>query len=150
MNKTARLIILVLLLNIIWYLVGGPIEAVTVMEPMHRIMPQYPDVFNNNFTTTDFAISLFYNFMLWFTVELVFHWLHPVLRGPIWLRSLKCYMLMALFFCSLAAIYMNHYSDQIKPFYLWSMVDALILFPLIGLANGILYPRFFRTRAPLS
>ena len=112
--------------------------------------PKYKVVFHNDdFTSTDFAISLFYNFVLWFTVELVFHWLHPVLRGPIWVRSLKSYMLMALFFCSLAAIYMNHYSDEVKSFYLWSMVDALILFPLLGLANGVLYPRFFQTHTPL-
>ena len=143
MKTTLKLLILVILLNIVRYFIGVPIESLTIMDPMHRVMPLYPDVFDTDFTTTDFTTSLFYNFMLWFTAELIFHLLHPVLRGPIWVRSLKSYMLMALFFCSLAAIYMNHYSDAVKPFYLWSMVDALILFPLVGLANGILYPWFF-------
>ena len=152
MNTAFKLIILVMLLNVVRYIVGMPIESLTIMEPMHRVMPRYPDVFDTEFTTIDFAISLFYNFMMWFTATLVFHLLHPVLRGPIWVKSLKSYMLMALFFCSLAAIYMNHYSDAFKPFYLWSMVDALILFPLVGLANGILYPLFFqkRTHIPLT
>jgi hypothetical protein len=36
-----------------------------------------------------------------------------------------------------------NYSAEVKPFHLWSMVDALILFPLLGIANGLLYPWFF-------
>lgn len=71
----------------------------------------------------------------------------PVLRGPLWVRSLKSYGLMAAFFISLAAVYMNHYAAAVKPFYFWSMVDALILFPLVGLANAVIYPWFFRERA---
>ena len=114
------------------------------MEPMHRVMPRHPEVFDLDFTTADFGISLFYNYMLWFSATLVFHVAHPALRGPIWLRSLKIFALMLLFFCSLAAVYMNHYTAGVKPFYVWSMVDAVILFPLVGLANGVLYPLFFR------
>ncbi|MDX1644597.1 MAG: hypothetical protein R3244_09600 [Thermoanaerobaculia bacterium] len=139
-----KLLFLVVLLNLVRYFVGGPIEGMTIMEPMHRVMPRFPEVFDTAFTRTDFAISLFYNFMLWFTVELVFHLLHPRLRGPLWVRSLKSYGLMLLFFCSLAAVYMNHYTAEVKSFYLWSMVDALILFPLLALANALLYPLFFR------
>jgi len=76
----------------------------------------------------------------------VFHLLNPVLRGSIWLRSLKSYLLMAAFFCALAAVYMNHYVAGIRPFYYWSMVDALIVFTVVALANALLYPRFFRDR----
>ena len=82
---------------------------------------------------------------MWFVAAVVFHLLNPVLTGSIWVRSLKSYMLMAAFFISLAAVYMNHYTAGIQPFYLWSMVDALIVFPVVALANAVLYPRFFRS-----
>ena len=138
-----RLLGLVVALNLVRYLVGGPIEAITIMEPMHAVMPRYPEVFDVDFTTRDFAVSLGYNFAMWFVAAWVFHLLNPVLRGGILLRSLKSYGLMCLFFCSLAAVYMNHYADSVKPFYLWSMVDAVILFSLVAVANALLYPLFF-------
>lgn len=139
-----RLFGLVVVLNLVRYLVGGPIEAVTIMEPMHAVMPRYPDVFEVDFTGRDFAASFAYNFAMWFVATWVFHLLHPVLRGGMIVRSLKSYGLMCLFFWSLAAVYMNHYTDPVKPFYLWSMVDAAIVFTLVAVANGLLYPLFFR------
>ena len=42
---------------------------------------------------------------------------------------------------------MNHYVVGIRPFYYWSMVDALIVFTVVALANALLYPRFFRDAA---
>lgn len=135
---------LVVLLNIIRYLIGGPIEAVVLMEPMHAVMPQYPEVFDTDFSSTDFAVSLFYNFMLWLTATWVFYIAHPELKGNFIVKSLKLFALMGLFFISLAAIYMNHYTADIKTFYLYSMLDAVILFPLLGLANGLLFPRIFK------
>ncbi|MDX1395991.1 MAG: hypothetical protein R3195_16535 [Gemmatimonadota bacterium] len=147
MNTVIRLALLVIALNVVRYLVGGIIEGVTIMGPMHAPMAAYPDVFDLDFTTTDFAISLVYNYLMWFVAAVVFHLLNPTLSGSIWVRSLKSYLLMAAFFCSLAAVYMNHYTAAVKPFYLWSMVDALIVFPLVGLANAVLYPLFFRGTA---
>jgi hypothetical protein len=145
MNTVLRLVALTVALNLIRYLVGGPIEAVTIMEPMHRVMPMYPDVFNNDFSSADFAVSLGYNFMMWLTAGWVFHLLHPRLRGGFVIRSFASYGLMCLFFVSLAAIYMNHYTAAVKPFYIWSMVDAVIVFSVVALANGWLYPIFFRS-----
>jgi hypothetical protein len=136
-----RLLLLVFLLNGIRYVVGGAIEAGTIMEPMHRVMPQYPEVFDNQFSSTDFAVSLGYNFSMWFAVALAFHLMHPSLPGGWMRKSLLGYGVMCLFFVSLAAVYMNHYTDPIKPFYAWSMVDALIVFTVVGVANGLLYPR---------
>lgn len=141
-----RLVLLVIVLNLIRYFVGGPIEAVTIMEPMHRMLPDYPGVFDLDFSTRDFTISLFYNFMLWFSATLAFHLAWPALAGPMWARSLKMFGVMALFFCSLAAVYMNHYVGAIREFYLWSMVDALIVFSIVGLANGFLYPVIMRRK----
>ncbi|WP_419163394.1 hypothetical protein [Candidatus Palauibacter sp.] len=34
--------------------------------------------------------------------------------------------------------------------YFWSMIDALIVFPVVALANALLYPRFFRDPAAAS
>jgi hypothetical protein len=143
MKTFLRLFLLVLLLNVIRYVVGGPIESVTVLSPMFAAMAANADCFNANFTTTDFTTSYFYNFMLWFTITWIFHVAHPALRGGMIVRSLKIFGLGCLFFASLSAIYMNHYPAAIRSFYVWSIVDGLILFPLLGLANGWLYPRFF-------
>lgn len=147
MKTIAKLAALVVVLNVVRYTVGGFLESFTIMEPMHRVLPRYPEVFDVDFSTTDFATSLVYNYLMWFWAAVAFHLLLPVLRGPLWVRSLKSYGLMAAFFISLAAVYMNHYVAAVKPFYVWSMVDALILFPLVGLANAVVYPWFFRERA---
>lgn len=144
MKTVVKLAALVLLLNVVRYLVGGFVEGFTIMEPMHRPMALYPEVFDTDFTTADFTISLVYNYLMWFFAAVIFHLLNPVLRGSIWVRSLKSYGLVAAFFCSLAAVYMNHYVAEVKPFYAWSMVDAVIVFTIVALANALLYPRFFR------
>lgn len=152
--KFAKFIFLVFLLNVIRYVIGGPIEAVVLMEPMHAVMPQYPEVFDTDFSNADFAVSLFYNFMMWLTATWVFYLAHPSLKGGFIVKSLKVFGLMGLFFISLAAVYMNHYTADIKTFYLYSMLDAAILFPLVGMANGLLFPRIFRSelvnQVPLS
>lgn len=143
MARLLKLLVLVLILNLVRYLAGGPIEGLTIMEPMHRVMPRFPEVFDTQFSGADFAISLGYNYMLWFTATAVFHLMHPALKGGMLLKSLKSFGLMCLFFISLAAVYMNHYTDAVKPFYFWSMVDALIVFTLVAVANALLYPWFF-------
>lgn len=66
------------------------------------------------------------------------------LRGNILARSLKTYGLMLLFFLSLSAIYMNHCSHPMA-FYLWNCLDATIVFALVALMNGLLYPFLFKT-----
>ena len=144
MKSFAKFILLVVLLNLIRYLVGGPVEAITITEGMHKVIPMYPEVFDNDFGTTDFMISLFYNFMLWLTATWVFHIAHSNVTGNFIVKSFKIFGLMCLFFVSLAAVYMNHYTDAVKPFYFYSMIDALIVFPIVALANGLIYPRLFK------
>lgn len=147
MKTFLRLLGLVAVLNLVRYLVGGPIEAVTIMEPMHRVMPKHPEVFNTAFGGGDFAVSLAYNFVLWFAAALGFHLMEPQLRGGMLAKSLQGYGVMWLAFVSLAAVYMNHYTAAIQPFYLWSMVDAVIVYGVVALANAVLYPRFFPERS---
>ena len=146
MKTIFKFITLVIILNLIRYLIGGPIEGFTIMEPMHRVMPQYPDCFNNEFTQADWASSFFYNFMLWLSVVWIFHVAHPSVGGSYLVKSFKIFGLCCLFFVSLAAVYMNHYSTDIRTFYQYSMVDALILFSLLATANGFLYPLLFKEK----
>ncbi len=144
MKTVFKFLGLVVILNIIRYFIGGPIEALVLMKEMHAMIPQYPEVFDTDFSTLDFTISLFYNFMMWLTATWVFYITHPQLKGNFILKSLKVFGLMGLFFVSIAAVYMNHYTADIKIFYLYSMLDAVILFPLVGFANGLLFPWIFK------
>lgn len=143
MKTFLKLLGLVVLLNLVRYLVGGPIEAVTIAGPMHRVMPEFPEVFNTAFGPRDFAASFAYNFLLWFAAALGFHLMAPQLRGGTLAKSFQGYGVMWLAYVSLAAVYMNHYTAAVKPFYLWSMLDAVITFSVVALANAFLYPRFF-------
>lgn len=141
-----RLVALTFLLSLVRYLVGGPIEAVTIMAPMHEMIPRFANAFDMNFSSADYAISLAYNFLLWFAAVLQFHLMWPALRGPMIVRSLMSFAASWLAFAGLALVYMNHFDDALKAFYLWSIVDAAILFPLVGLVNGVLYPMLFGLR----
>lgn len=140
-NLVIRFLGLVVLLNVVRYVIGGPIEGFTIMEPMHAPMPLFPEVFNNEFGDRDMYISFGYNFMLWFAAALGFHLMQPGLKGGWIVKSFKGYGVMCLSFVSLALIYMNHYVDAVKPFYFWSAVDAVIVFSVVALANAFLYPR---------
>lgn len=143
MKTFAKMLGLVILLNIIRYVVGGPIEMFLIGSKLFGAMDQSASYFNTEFSTVDWITSYFYNFVMWFTIAWLFHLLKPVLRGSFVVTSLKVFGMGFLFFASVSAIYMNHYSHP-RDFYLYSLLDALIIFPLVGLANGLLYPRFFR------
>ena len=79
--------------------------------------------------------------MMWFSITLLFYVAEQGLGGGYVLRSLKLYGIAWLFFASLSAVYMNHYSHPID-FYVFNILDALIVFPIVAVANGLLYPRF--------
>ncbi len=91
------------------------------------------------------AISMVYNLAMWYLATLAFHLVHPQLRGGMILRSLKSFGLMCAFLASVAAIYMNHFADAAKPFFLWSMAFNVVVFAVVAVANGLLYPRFFKS-----
>ena len=144
MKTFLKLLLLVVLLNVARYLLGFYLEGWLILPGMFDVMEKFPASFNKNFNSVDFAISLFYNFMLWFTTAWLFHLAHPRLQGGFIVKSLKLYGIVGLFFCSLSAVYMNHYVAAMRPFYLYSMLAALLLFPLVALVNGVLYPRLFQ------
>lgn len=138
-----KFLILVILLNIIRYAYAYlPIEQLA-FTPMFRVMAQHPSYFNTDFTTVDWVTSYLYNFMMWLVFTWVFMLMHPRLKGHLVIRALKVYGLMLLIFASIRAIYMNHYSHP-KEFYFYSIFDALLVFPVVAVATGLLYPIFFK------
>lgn len=144
MKTVLKFLLLVVLLNLVRYLFGYYLESWFVLPGMFDVMGKFPESFNTAFSNTDFAISLFYNFMLWLAAAWIFHLAHPNVKGGFILKSLKIYGISCLFFLSLSAVYMNHYVEAVQPFYLYSMLDAILLFPIVAIANGFIYPRLFK------
>lgn len=139
-----KFLVFVIVLNIIRYAYAYfPIEQFAFL-PMFGVMEANPTYFNTNFSTTDWVTSYFYNFMLWLACTWVFVLLHPRLKAHLVVRSLKVYGLMFLLFASISAIYMNHYRHP-KEFYLYSIFDSLLAFPVVAIATGLLYQLFFKT-----
>ena len=138
-----KFLLLVILLNLVRYFVGGPIEGLLIVERVFNAMAESPSYFNTQFTTFDWVTSFFYNFMIWLTCTWVYAKMHHSFRGNPVVKSLQVYGLMFLFFASVSAVYMNHYSHP-KDFYIYNILDGLVVFPIVAVANGLLYPRFFR------
>ena len=135
-----KLLGLVVVLNIVRYVAAAPLEVYLVLGQLFGAMEQSA-CFNTAFTTADWVTSYFYNFMMWFSITLMFYFAEQGLGGGYVLRSLKLYGIAWLFFASLSAVYMNHYSHP-KDFYFFNVLDALLVFPIVAIANGLLYPRF--------
>ncbi len=140
---TLKLFALCVILNILRYYVFVYVEQAIIMGPLFAAMEQSKAYFNNDFQTIDWITSFFYNFVMWFVVTIAFHVSQPHIKGHMVLRSLKVYGLMLVMFVSISAIYMNHYSHP-KDFYIINILDSVLIFPLIGIANGFLYPLVFR------
>lgn len=145
MKTIFKFLSLVVLLNLARYLLGWLPENWWVMPGMFGVMEKFPESFKVNFEGKDFAVSLFYNFMLWLSAAWIFHLAHAHVRGNFIVKSLKVFGITCLFFISLTAVYMNHFVAAVKPFYGYSMLDAIILFLIVAVANGLLYPRLFKT-----
>ena len=133
-----RFLGLVIVLNVIRYGVGGIIEAYTVLPWLFAEIEAHASYFNSEFTTIDWVTSYFYNFMMWFVAAWLFHLLRPVVDGSDLAASIKVFGIAWLFFASISAIYMNHYSHS-KDFYFWNIADAIIAFGVVAVANGLLY-----------
>jgi hypothetical protein len=66
--------------------------------------------------------------------------MHARIGGSWWRRSFLVMGLMYVFFASVSAIYMNHYSHP-PDFYLLNIADGLIAFAVVAAANALLYRR---------
>ncbi|HEY4611922.1 MAG TPA: hypothetical protein VII11_02955 [Bacteroidota bacterium] len=143
MITVLKFLALVILLNVIRYAYAFlPLEQFAA-APMFSVMGENPSYFNSDFTTMDWVTSFFYNFMMWLTCTWVFMLMQPQLKGHMIVRALKVYGLMFLMFASISAIYMNHYSHP-KEFYYYSILDSLLVFPIVAVATGLLWPLFFK------
>lgn len=143
MKTFFKFLALVILLNVIRYSFSYlPLEQMAFL-PMMSVMDTNPSYFNMNFSASEWATSYLYNFMMWLAFTWVYMLLQPRLKGHPVVRALKVYGLMFFIFVSISAIYMNHYSHP-KEFYLYSIFDALIVFPVVAVATGLLYPILFK------
>ena len=138
-----KLIVLTVMLNLVRYVVIGFVEEVVIFEKLGAAMAASPSYFNLEFTTADWVTSYLYNFVMWLMLTVFFHKTQPFLRGSMILKSLKVYVPTLVVFLSISAIFMNHYSHP-KDFYVYIMLDAVLMFPLVAVANGLLYPFLVR------
>ncbi len=138
-----KFLLLVIVLNVVRYVIAGPIALPLFTNRVFTAMQENATVFNTTFSGADWATSFFYNFMMWLTAAWVFLLMHRSLKGHMVVKSLKIFGLMFLMFASISAIYMNHYSHT-KAFYLYNILDGLIAYSVVAVANGLLYPLFFK------
>ena len=139
-----KLLGLTILLNLVrYYTLPLVFERLVVFPGLVGAMEEHPEFFRNEFTTFDWVTSYLYNFMMWFVFTSLYYLLHPRLTGGHVLKSLKAYGCFFLLFASISFIYMNHYSHP-RAFYLWNVLDAALVMPVVALANGLLFPYFFK------
>ena len=134
-----RFLALVVILNVLRYVIGGfLVEPFTIFSGLFTAMQESASYFNSVFDTFDWVTSFFYNFMMWLICVWVFHLLRPVIKGSDLVASFKVFGIMCLFFASISAILMNHYSHP-KDFYFWIVLDGLLMYALVATGNGLLY-----------
>ena len=140
MKTFLRFLLLVVILNVLRYGIAGLIEGPLIMPSLTGVMEAHPDVFIAEFTTLDWVTSFVYNFVMWLVVVWIYHLAQANLAGSDIVKSLKVFGIAWLFFASVSLIYMNHYGVG-REFYHWNILDGVIAYTVVGLANGLLYRR---------
>ena len=141
-----RFAVLVVVLNVVRYLVAGVVGQQLTMPGIMGVMQSHPQYFSDFSGRWDLPTSYLYNFVMWAVAAWLFHLLRPVLRGGDMAASLKSFGLAWLFFAAVSAIYMNHYSHP-KSFYAWNLIDSVLAFGVVAVANGALYRRVMGVRS---
>lgn len=144
MKRILKFLLLVFLLNSIRYAVGWPLERLLVHEKLSAAMENSGDIFNLQFTAGNWAAFFFVNFMMWFLISVIYVKMEPVVHGHPIRKSLKVYGVMFLFFAAVSALYMNQYNHP-GDFYVYHVLDGMLIFPLVAVANGLIHPRLFRS-----
>ena len=126
-----RFLTLVVILNVLRYLLGFLVEPVAIFPGLSAAMEDSASYFNVDFETFDWVTSFFYNFMMWLVVVWIYHICRPVVKGSE----------------IVSFIYMNHYSHP-KAFYFWNVLDGAIVYAIVAVSNGLLYPRLMSTTDP--
>ena len=144
-----RFLALVLILNVLRYAGGAIFELTLILPGLSEVMENNPSYFHTSFDTVDWVTSYFYNFVMWLVCVWVFHLMRPVLNGSDTLASFQVFGIQCLFFAAVSAIYMNHYSHP-RTFYLWNISDAVLVYSIVALGNGLLYRRLMGPHASPS
>ncbi|MEM1135881.1 MAG: hypothetical protein AAGI07_08565 [Bacteroidota bacterium] len=137
-----KLSVYALMLYIIRFFLIGWIEQVTFFEKMHEPMNTYEGCFG--FTGADFPLSHFFNYLLWFTVVLAFHFGQKSLSFSLFWKSMVFFGIFFIFFIGLTGVFMNHFNQGIRIFFRYTMLDAVLVFGVLALVNGFLYPTIFK------
>lgn len=146
MRRILKFLLLVALLNAVRYAFGWPLEKLFVAEKLTAAIENNSDIFNWQFTAADWTRFYLFNFMSLFLISLIYLKIEPVVHGhPIW-KSLKVYGVMFLYFATVSAAYMNQYNHP-GDFYFYNILDRMLIFPVVAVANGVLYPRLFKDAA---
>jgi hypothetical protein len=140
MKTFLRLLLLTVILNLVRSFIGGVIEQATVLPRLMGAMAASRSYFNTRFTQADWVTSYAYNFVMWLVAVIAFHLMRPRLGTGRFAPSLKGFGLMYVFFAAVSAIYMNHYSHP-RAFYVYNILDGLLVFGVVAVANALLYPR---------
>lgn len=144
--RIVRFLALVVILNLLRYLGGFLIEPLRIFPGMSAAMEDGAGNFNIAFETFDWVTSYFYNFIMWLTIVWVFHLMRPAIKGSDLVASFKVFGIMWVFFASVSAILMNHYSHP-KDFYFWINLDGLLVYTFVAVCNGVLYRRIMGRHA---
>lgn len=148
LGLVARLLVLTLVLNVVRYVVGAPLEGWLIIPGMFGAMAERPGVFNVDFTTGEWVTSYLYNFAMWGSVVLLFHMARPALTGGTVTRSFKVFGAALALYLALSAVLMNHH--EARAFWYWHLLDGVLVFPIVALANGLLYPRIVSSSRPTA
>ena len=135
-----RFLGLVLLLNVLRYAGGFLFEPYLIYDGLFGAMAENASYFRTEFTTFDWVTSYLYNFLMWLCCVWVFHLARPAIDGSDMIASCKIFAIMWLSFTAVSFIYMNHYAHP-REFYFWNVLDALLVFTLVAVGNGLLYRR---------
>ena len=141
-----RFLALVVILNVLRYIGGFLIEPFVIFPGLSAAMENNASYFRTEFETFDWVTSFFYNFVMWLSCVWVFHLMRPAIKGSDYIASFKVFGIMCLFFASISAILMNHYSHP-KDFYFWIVLDGVLMYTLVAACNGLLYRRVLGSQA---
>jgi hypothetical protein len=146
MRRILKFSFLLALLCAVRFAIGWPLERLLLHERLTSVIETNYDLFNWQFTTWNWFVHFFLDFMTWFLITLLYVKIEPVVHGHPIRKSLKVYGVMFLFFSTSSAVYMNQYS-RTGEFFLYTILDRLLLFGILAVANGLIHPWVFRPAA---
>jgi hypothetical protein len=147
LRRVLKILLLAVLLTGVRYAIGYPLEIFLIQDKLRAVMSTDSDLFHVEFSPLEQVYSMAYNFLGWLMITVIYVKIEPLVHGHPIRRSLKVYAVMYMYFVSVSAIYMLRYARP-TDFYIYFMLDRLLLFPLLAVANGILHPWLFRSHVP--